>query len=381
MKAETIYLILTSSASVHVLLGFITGIFARYKSNFLSLMAINWIFGVALFLLSLISVNIADARPVILHPMALFVLSMACFLQSVYPLGVTMPGFLNFGRMFRYAAPAIALPIVYTALTYIHGESIDLGDINQLGENFYSWDVVVRIASVALSCYYILNIYLLPRKMARRSAEMPKYLLGYTSMLTLSMFFYMFATVFYSPLYIGLYAIIFTLLNAYIAFRSLEDIAIQLPLPKSVEVPEEPVADEPQSEELLEGTEEPDPEDADDFNEANAERFQRIQHWMQLHREEWTEATFGRDRLCEAVGLNRHLMLQTLRSQGFYNTHEYLMAYRVAELKRLIRRGEITKPSDACLAGFGTVVTARSCFQRVEGITLDAFLQQAQESR
>ncbi len=366
MSAETIRLILICSAALHFVLSCVVGVFARYKSQYISLAWVNGLFSFALVGLSLISTNIAEAQPVIMHPIALFVLSAATFLQSIYPLGLTMPGFLNWGRMTRYAVPAIVLPMVYIVLTYIHGESIDLKDINQLGENFYSWDVVLRVASVLLSGYYIINIYRLPRKMARKT-EVPTYLLGYTTALTLSMFFYMFASVFYAPLYIGLYAVIFTLLNIDLVFRSLAEIAKHLPQPVA-DLPDETEAEQP--EEPAEAEEE-----NDDFNQANIERYQRIKYWMRQHREEWTEPDFGRNRLCESIGLNRHLVLQTVRSQGFYNIHEFLMLCRAAELKRLIRKGDVTKPSDCILAGFGTVVTARASFQKMEGVSLDEYLQ------
>ena len=45
------------------------------------------------------------------------------------------------------------------------------------------------------------------------------------------------------------------------------------------------------------------------------------------------------------------------------------------ELKQRIRRGEVTSVPDAVLTGLGTVKTARSCFYKSEGITLDEYLE------
>ena len=115
-------------------------------------------------------------------------------------------------------------------------------------------------------------------------------------------------------------------------------------------------------------------QDEEDFNEANLHRFQRINFWMQNHKEVWKDSTFGRDRLCQEVGLNRHLILQSIRSQGFNNVHEYISSFRVAELKRMIARGDVNALNDTLAAGFGTIQTVRACFLKVEGITLDEYL-------
>jgi AraC-like DNA-binding protein len=116
-------------------------------------------------------------------------------------------------------------------------------------------------------------------------------------------------------------------------------------------------------------------QEEEDFNEANLHRFQRINFWMQNHKDEWKDSTFGRDRLCTEVGLNRHLVLQSVRSQGFNNVHDYISSFRVAELKRMISRGEVKTLNDTLAAGFGTTQTVRACFLKVEGITLDEFLK------
>ena len=91
-----------------------------------------------------------------------------------------------------------------------------------------------------------------------------------------------------------------------------------------------------------------------------------------------SDSTFGRDRLCQEVGLNRHLVLQSVRSQGFNNVHDYIGSFRVAELKRMIARGEVNTLNDTLAAGFGTTQTVRACFLKAEGITLDEYLTKNQ---
>ena len=48
----------------------------------------------------------------------------------------------------------------------------------------------------------------------------------------------------------------------------------------------------------------------------------------------------------------------------------------MAELKRMIARGEVSNMNDTLAAGFGTAQTARSCFLKAEGITIDEYLAQ-----
>ena len=191
--------------------------------------------------------------------------------------------------------------------------------------------------------------------------DIPSYLIGYCVCLGFSVVFFTVVSVFYNPKALMIYIIIFTLLNLYLAFRTLENMAIHLPQPAMIQVEEEPTED------IVERAAK------EDFNEANLLRFKRIEFWMQNHKEDWTDNTFGRDRLCEAVGYNRHLVLQSIRSQGYYNVHEYINRYRIEELKRLITKGKITALGETTDAGFGTIQTARSCFLKSEGITLDEF--------
>lgn len=93
------------------------------------------------------------------------------------------------------------------------------------------------------------------------------------------------------------------------------------------------------------------------------------------HDREWQDNTFGRDRLCEATGINRHLLLQCLRSQGYNNCHDYINSYRISALKRGVAEGTIRSVNDCVVVGFGSSKTARSCFERMEGVSLDDYLK------
>ena len=110
-------------------------------------------------------------------------------------------------------------------------------------------------------------------------------LLGYCIALGVSVVFYTCVAIYYNTALLAIYVGLFTALNLYLMFRTLETLALQLPRPVISEVADVP--EESKEKEL------------EDFNEANLHRFQRINFWMQNHREEWKDSTFGRDRLCQ----------------------------------------------------------------------------------
>ena len=138
--------------------------------------------------------------------------------------------------------------------------------------------------------------------------------------------------------------------------------ALELPKPVITEVTEAPTDEELRKSEH-------------DFNEANRQRFQRVEFWMQQHIDMWTDSSFNRDVLCREVGINRQLLLQSVRSQGYNNLHDFINSYRMAELKRRIQMGSITTPTECMDVGFGTVKTVRSTFLRFESTSLDDYLQ------
>ena len=81
------------------------------------------------------------------------------------------------------------------------------------------------------------------------------------------------------------------------------------------------------------------------------------------------------------TGINRHLMLQCLRSQGYNNIHDYINSYRINALKQKVKTGEIKTAADAVLVGFGSGKTARNCFERMEGMSLDDYLNREDERK
>lgn len=361
MNESVIFMTLGGSAIVHFVITCVMGLFARHRVQYLCLAWVNGIFFGTTLVASFFSQDIAEGEPGILHPAMLLALLCACYLQSIYPLNISMPGFLQWERMWRYARPILVLLAIYIGAALMGSRIVYIYTAKDLIGNILSSDILLRLCALGLSIYYIVNIFLLPRRMARH-ANVPGYLLGYCVAMGLSVVFYTYVAIFYNLTLLAIYIILFTILNLYLMFRTLETLALQLPRPIISEVAEIPAEENKDAEQ-------------DDFNEANLHRFQRINFWMQNHKNEWKESTFGRDRLCQEVGYNRHLVLQSVRSQGFNNVHDYISSFRVAELKRMVSRGEVNMLSDTLSAGFGTIQTVRACFLKVEGITLDEYLK------
>ncbi len=361
MTENILFLTLGGSAVAHLIIASVMALFARHRIQYLALAWENGLFFLTMLVASFFSHTIATAHPGILHPGMLLALLCACYLQSIYPLHISMPGFLQWERMIRYASPTLLMLAIYIGASLMGSEIVYIYTAKELVANILTSDVLMRLCALAMSIWYIVNIFLLPRRLARH-ADVPGYLIGYCLAMGLSVVFYTYIAITYNVTLLAIYIILFTILNLYLMFRTLETIALQLPRPVIKEVTEAP-AEENKEEKYSE-----------DFNEANLHRFQRINFWMQTHREEWKDSTFGRDRLCQETGYNRHIVLQSIRSQGFNNIHDFISSFRIAELKRMIARGEVNSANDALAAGFGTIQTVRACFLKLEGITLDDYL-------
>lgn len=361
MSELFVYSIILGCATAHLVMASVLAVFARYKIQYL---ALTWIMGIfAIFMFGLLPFcDRIDGTPGIMHPLTLLLITAITFLQSIYPLSTPMPAYLQMRRMWAYALPAIILYTLYGGAMLCGLQPIKYHTWGDMVQHWYHIDLWLRLFAFVLTAYYIINILRLP-KMLTKMTEIPRFLKGYCVALSLTVILYFSMSIWYSPQAVMAYIILCTLLNLYLCFRTLEGIAIHLPKPTIAVMESEPKF-EPAGQ-----------TDQEDFNEANRQRFQRVEYWMQNHHDEWTKTTFNRDVLCEQVGLNRHLLLQCLRSQGFNDTHEYLNTYRYEELKRLIQRGKVRTLSETVDAGFGTVKTARNVFQNMsDGETLDSFL-------
>ena len=363
MISVSLHSVLLAVTVAHLMIAAVMSLFARHRVQYLSLAAIMGLFGFAFMAMLFFAAEIESATPMLLDPGLLMGLTAAVFLQSIYPLSIPMPAYLQWKRMLIYAAPAICVFVVYGFLSLFGFHPVHFHMWREIPAQLFTSDILLRFVVLGLSFYYMLNMFRLPRTLLQHP-DIPNYLAAYTVGLGLSSCIFVWLTLDYSLWLFIVWLVILTLQNLYMCFRTLETLALGLPKPEILKVETEPSVVE-----TNEG-------DDEDFNEANRHRFERIEFWMQNHREEWTDNTFGRDRLCEAVGYNRHLVLQCIRSQGYYNVHEYINRYRIEELKRLITKGKITTLGETVDAGFGAIQTARSCFLKMEGITLDEYWNQ-----
>lgn len=351
----------------------IMGILARHRVQYLSLAWILAIFAVVSTIVAFYGKSVAAGAPGILNPYMLLVIDGAIFLQSIYSLGLVMPGFLQLERMIKYASPLVILAIVYMIAIFPAGKLTWVFSAQELFNNIWSLDVILRLIGLVMGVYYTANIILLPRRIAYKTS-FPMSLLAYIVVLVGSIVLYLYTALDWTPYLICAYASVFTVVNFFWVCHTMEILVINLPHPNiKVEMAEEEVVI---NDEQAEKDEQAELAKLADFNEMNQKRYLRVQSWMQNNKDAWKNNRFTRDKLCEETGINRQLMLQCLRSQGHNNIHEYITAYRVEELKRLIRLGEVLSISDCDIVGFTAPKTARSCFERIEGKNLDEYIQQ-----
>lgn len=368
MSAFSLHNILLASSMVHLVLTAVMALFARHKVQYLSLAWIVGIFAVAVTAVIPFVDLIESTRPAMLHPGTLVGLMGFLYLQSIYPLGITMPGFLQWERMWRYALPIFVLTVLYGFFSLLGMTSPNYYTWEELGDAFFTIDMFLRLAMLGVGIYYIINIIRLPQTRLRYP-HVPGYIMIYAFVLGISSFLYIWLILRFTVAAFEVWVVIFTLANIYMCLRTLETIAVSLPKPEIKVIEQMPV--EVQAEE----------DEEEDFNEANLQRFQTLEYWMQHNHEAWKEYTFGRDQLCTETGINRHLTLQCVRSQGYNNIHDYINAYRISELQRMISYGEVTCLRDCLDAGFGTIKTARSSFERITGKSLDEVLEQALQKK
>ncbi len=359
MKA--IILTLGVCATAHLVVAMVMSLFARHRVKYLS---IAWIMGIFAFLLlgALVYTCLFQGRVPMLHPAVLMLLTAACFLQSIYPLSIPMPAFLQWERMWAYALPAIIAILLYGGALLLGMKPVSIHSGDEFFQHLFTVDMILRLVNIGVGAYYIINILRLPRRLSR--ANVPSYLVVYSNLLGLNAIYFEAVVILpFSPARIIIALCVFTVLNLYMCFRTLESLALELPKPQIIKV-----ECEPEEQEIKEAE--------NDFNEANQKRFERVEHWMQHNPDRWRDNTFGRDQLCRETGFNRHLLLQCVRSAGYYNTHEYINSYRVKDVKRMIETGNATNLTECLTAGFGAVKTLRSSFQRETGQTIDEFLAQ-----
>lgn len=369
VDATIVTIVFACCATAHFVGMCVMGILAIHRVQYLSL---AWMLAIFFFVVAIVAFfgeEVAAGRPGILNPYMLLMLVVGTYLQSIYSLGIAMPGYLQWGRMIKYASPIVLLALVYVLAMFPGGQLTKVYSLSEMFGNIFSFDMMLRFSAMLLGLSYVLNIVFLPRRLAYKS-RYPMLLLAYTVVLVLSVVLYLYTALNYTPMLLSAWIVVFTLVNFFWVCHSMETLIVKIPHP-SINLGVKPV--EENAKDGVEVQEEV--KQQADFNELNHARYMRVQIWMQKNKDKWMSTGFTRDKLCEGTGINRQLLLQCLRSQGHNNVHEYITVYRVEELKRLIARGEVTTVTDSLLVGFGAVKTARLCFERIEGQSLDEYLQ------
>lgn len=350
-------------ASAHLMMSLVLFYLSRRSVRFLSL---AWIMLLVclMYCAALFYMATTDDIPQlgILHPLLLIYLMVCSFLQSIYPLGLCMPGYLQWGRMWGYAIPALVLIFIYSVGAAAGSDLATVYNGDDFREYFLSGDVALRLVALLLSGYYIGNMFRLPHKLVR-SMQLPHDIIAYATALGLVSLFFVVVTIRFSLALLTIYMLLFTLVSMFLFFRILR------PTVKAMSYPDlKRVEKKPTQEQIIKS-------EVEDFNEANLHRFEVMEYIMQ-HDRPFTDSTFNRERLCRLAGFNRHMALQSLRSQGYNDIHEYISRYRVAELRRLIETGEITKMKQVVRVGFRSAKTAMNCFEQYEGKDLPAFMEE-----
>lgn len=343
-------------------------VFFIYAQRSVAYLAQAWISILTFALYDVAIFYVATTSTAGIHPLGMFpptlllVLLVVSFLLSINPLGMVMPGYLQAGRMIKYASPAAAIIILYAIGLLLGSSPVVLNTFDDVRSNLLSGDVLLRIASLALSTYYILNIILLPHRLIRKSGySLPANVVTYATLLGIVQLLLVVCSIWFSYTLVIIYEVLFTAVSLMLSGCMIKANTSVQPYPK-IQIVETP----PTTEEIAK-------EEEKDFNAANARRFESIEYAMQ-HEKPFMSPDFNREALCRLCGVNRHILLQTLRSQGYNDVHDYISRYRVSELRRLIEEHSVTDIRQHIVVGFRTLKTAVLAFERYEHLNLADFI-------
>ena len=231
------------AAAAHLMMSLVLFFFARRRVSYLSQAWIMLLLCL-MYCAALFFIYTQDIPPLgILHPVLLLYLLATSFLQSIYPLGICMPGYLQWGRMWAYAVPALVLILLYAGGALAGSNMVKVYDPADFGHYLLSGDVILRLASLALSIYYIVNIFRLPHRLTRQ-VELPRWMITYGVALGLVALYFVLLTVWFSQPLVIIYIVLFTLVNMFLFFRILSPVFHALPQPPLREVAERPTEEE-----------------------------------------------------------------------------------------------------------------------------------------
>ena len=197
------------AATAHLMMSLVMFRFARRSVNYLSqawiMLLICLMYCGALFFVFTREIPSLG----FLHPALLIYLLACSYLQSIYPLGLCMPGYLQWGRMWKYAAPALALIFIYILGALLGSGFARVYELSDVGQYLLSGDILLRFAALGLSGYYIANIFLLPHRLMRRF-ELPRDLIAYGTALGIVSLYFVILTLNFNLIGLTIYILFFT---------------------------------------------------------------------------------------------------------------------------------------------------------------------------
>ena len=118
-------------------------------------------------------------------------------------------GYLQWGRMWGYAVPALVLIFIYGVGAAVGSNMANVYTFDDIVHFFLSGDVVLRIICLLLSGYYICNIFRLPHRLVR-SMQLPSDLIAYGALLGFVSLFFVFITIKFNWTLVCIYMFLFT---------------------------------------------------------------------------------------------------------------------------------------------------------------------------
>lgn len=214
---HTLILVTTEfTAAAHLMMSLVMFYLARRSVQFLSqawiMLLIAVMYSVGLFYLA---THTEIPQLGILHPVLLIYLLACSYLLSIYPLGLVMPGYLQWGRMWGYALPALALIFIYSLGAAAGSNLATVYTADDIRDYFLSGDVFLRLLCLLLSGYYIVNIFRLPHRLVRRM-ELPSDLIFYGAALGVVSLLFVVLTIHFSIPLLTVYILLFTLVNMFL---------------------------------------------------------------------------------------------------------------------------------------------------------------------
>ena len=95
VSPQTILIVFLCCSVAHFMATAVMALFARHQVKYLAIAWIMGIFAAGQFIVTFYTDVLATKTPGMLHPYALLTVMSISYLQSIYPLSIPMPGYLQ----------------------------------------------------------------------------------------------------------------------------------------------------------------------------------------------------------------------------------------------------------------------------------------------